>query len=253
MREVYFTELYSSVWVDMFREIKAVSFDCGGTLYYEVEEDYIVFHRILHKLGYGFELAKVKESLDDARFWCNYVKARTRKVWNENTWLNLLQRMASNLGISDSVSTAQHLRDHWLREAEFKAYEDAVPTLNELKNAGFKLMIISNVSSLRNLKTYLRKAGIPNLFNVIIASGDVGYEKPSSEIFKIASKTLNIPLKGILHVGDKYEEDYLGAYNAGLNAILIDRKGIHKNKQCPKISTLTELTNILQAKQTQHH
>jgi putative hydrolase of the HAD superfamily len=90
----------------------------------------------------------------------------------------------------------------------------------------------------------LRKAGIPNCFEAIIASGDIGYEKPNPEIFRKASKILNIPASQILHVGDKYEEDYIGAYNAGLKALLLDRKGLYKSKQCQKITMLTELVNL---------
>ncbi len=223
------------------KNIRAVSFDCGRTLYYEVEEDYVVFHRVLQRLGYKFELTEVQKALDSARLWWNRVKAKTGEVWNEDSWARLLQRMASNLAIQNPDFIAMQLRDCWLSEAEFRAYEDAVPTLSELRNARFKLIAISNVSSGKNLKTYMRKAGILDYFDAIIASGDIGYEKPHPEIFKTASKVSNIPLDCILHVGDKYEEDYLGACNAGLKALLIDRKGTHKDKQCPKISKLTEL------------
>ena len=227
-----------------YGKVKAVSFDCGGTLYYEVEQDHVVFHKILNSLGYEFEVAEVKRALDDARVWWNGEKAKTGEVWTEDSWAKLLQKMASNLAIPDPPWIAERLREHWLLEADFRAYDDAVPTLNELKSAGFKLIIISNVSSSKNLKTYLRKAGIPNCFEAIIASGDVGYEKPNPKIFKIASKLSNTPLKSILHIGDKYEEDYIGAYNAGLKALLLDRKGLYKDKQCPKIATLTELIDL---------
>ncbi|MGB9778679.1 MAG: HAD family hydrolase [Candidatus Bathyarchaeales archaeon] len=228
-----------------YKSIRAVSFDCGGTLYYEVEGDHIVFHRILHELGYDFGVAEVERALHDARVWWNSEKAKTGEVWTERSWAKLLQRMAMNLKIPESISVAECLREHWLLTAEFRAYEDAVPTLNELKNKGFTLIVISNVSSRKNLKTYLRKAGIPNYFDAIIASGDVGYEKPNPEIFRTASRTLNIPLNCILHIGDKYEEDYLGAYNAGLKALLIDRKNRYTRIQCPKISNLKELTSLL--------
>lgn len=227
------------------KKIKAISFDCGGTLYYEVEEDYVVLHQILRRLGLEFEVAEVKEALDNARLWWNREKARTREVWNENTWVSLLQRMASNLAIPDSASVAKQLRDYWLSEADFRAYEDTVPALSELKKAGFRLIAISNVSSGKSLKTFLRKAGVLNYFDIIIASGDVGYEKSSPEIFRIASGLSNIPVNCILHVGNKYEEDYIGAHSAGMGAILIDRKGIHKDKLCPKISKLTELVSLL--------
>jgi putative hydrolase of the HAD superfamily len=228
-----------------YGKVKAVSFDCGGTLYYEVKQDHAVFHKILNSLGYQFEVAEVKRALDDARVWWNGEKAKTGEVWTEDSWAKLLQKMASNLAIPDPPWIAERLREHWLLEADFRAYDDAVPTLNELKSAGFKLIIISNVSSSKNLKTYLRKAGIPNHFEATIASGDVGYEKPNPEIFRKASRILKIPASYILHVGDKYEEDYIGAYNAGLKALLLDRKGLNKDKQCPKITTLTELVNLL--------
>ncbi|MGB9694161.1 MAG: HAD family hydrolase, partial [Fervidobacterium sp.] len=221
------------------------SFDCGGTLYYEVEEDYVVFHRILKSLGYGFGADEVKRALNYARIWWNSEKAKTREIWTGSSRDKLLQRMVMNLSVPNTVSVAKYLRERWLLEADFRAYEDAVPALNELKSAGFKLIIISNVSSGRNLQTYLRKAGIPNCFDAVIASGDVGYEKPSPEIFRKASIILNIPASCILHVGDKYDEDYMGAYNAGFKAILIDRKGIYEDKQCTKIKTLTELFRFL--------
>ena len=226
-------------------KIGAISFDCGGTLFYEVEQDHVVFHKILNSLGYEFEVAEVKRALDDARVWWNGEKAKTGEVWTEVSWAKLLQKMVSNLTIPDSSWIVAQLCERWLLEANFRAYDDVLPTLNELKSAGFKLIVISNVSSSKNLKTYLRKAGIPNCFEATIASGDIGYEKPNPEIFRKASKILNIPASQILHVGDKYEEDYIGAYNAGLKALLLDRKGLYKDKQCPKIKTLTELIHLL--------
>jgi putative hydrolase of the HAD superfamily len=190
-------------------------------------------------------VADVKRALDDARVWWNGERAKTGEIWTEDSRAKLLQKMASNLAIPDSPRIVEQLCERWLLEANFRAYDDALPTLNALKSAGFKLIVISNVSSSKNLKTYLKKAGIPNHFEAIIASGDIGYEKPNPEIFRTASKILNIPASQILHVGDKYEEDYIGAHNAGLKASLLDRKGLYKDKQCPKIKTLTELISLL--------
>jgi putative hydrolase of the HAD superfamily len=140
--------------------------------------------------------------------------------------------MVSNLSIPNQA-LAGHLRDYWLSEAGFRAYEDAEHTLKELKNSGFQLITISNVSSSRNLATYLRKAGLLEYFDMLIASGDVGFEKPSPEIFRIASRLSKTPVEKILHVGDKYEEDYLGPRAAGVNAILIDRRGEYGGQAVP--------------------
>jgi HAD superfamily hydrolase (TIGR01549 family) len=224
--------------------VKTVSFDCGGTLFYEAEEDHVVFHRILLKLGYRFEPVEVREALKDARLWWSQEKARTREVWNENAWISLLRKMVSNLAIPNQA-LAEQLRDYWLSEAVFRAYEDAEHTLKKLKNSGFQLITISNVSSSRNLATYLRKAGLLEYFDILIASGDVGFEKPNPEIFRVASRLSKTPVEKILHVGDKYEEDYLGARAAGVNAILIDRRSIHGDTQCLKIFSLKELISLL--------
>jgi putative hydrolase of the HAD superfamily len=224
--------------------VRTVSFDCGGTLYYEAEEDHMVFHRILLKLGYQFKPVEVEEALKDARLWWSQEKAMTREVWNENAWIRLLRKMVSNLSIPNQ-GLAEHLRDYWLTEAVFRAYEDAEHTLKELKNSGFQLITISNVSSSRNLATYLRKAGLLEYFDMLIASGDIGFEKPSPEIFRVASRLSKTPLEKILHVGDKYEEDYLGPRSAGMNAILIDRTGRYGDEQCLKISSLKELVDLL--------
>lgn len=224
--------------------IKTVSFDCGGTLYYEAEEDFMVFHRILFRLGYRFEPAEVKKALEDARRWWSREKARTRGIWNENAWVRLLQKMVSSLAVPDRA-LAEKLLEHWLSEAVFQAYGDVEHCLKSLKSSGFQLIAISNVSSGRNLATYLRRAGILEYFSILVASGDVGHEKPDPEIFHTASRLSNTPLENMLHVGDKYEEDYLGACAAGMNAILIDRKGVYGDKHCARISSLAELTSLL--------
>ena len=41
-------------------KVRVISFDCGGTLYYEVEHDYVVFHKILNGLGYELRWQKLK-------------------------------------------------------------------------------------------------------------------------------------------------------------------------------------------------
>ncbi|MGQ9642152.1 MAG: HAD family hydrolase [Candidatus Bathycorpusculaceae bacterium] len=225
-------------------KVRTVSFDCGGTLYFEVEEDFIVFHNILRELGYQVNVNNIREALHHARCWWNAEKAKSNRVWNEGTWVGLIQRMLSHLNLPDVDKLAFRLRDGWLSKADFHAYDDAEPTLKELKNRGTQIIAISNVSSKKNSTMYLKKAGLLGYFDLIVASGDVGYEKPSPEIFKIASKLSKTPLKNMMHIGDKYEEDYLGARSAGMKAVLIDRKNMQK-KRCKKISNLTELLNML--------
>jgi len=119
------------------------------------------------------------------------------------------------------------------------------PLSKNLKKRGFRFIIISNVSSLRNLSIYLSRIGLESYFDLLVASGSVGYEKPNPEIFKLASKMSNTPLEKMMHIGDSYENDYLGAESVGIMGVLLDRKGLYKNRRCRKISKLTDLLNLI--------
>ncbi len=58
----------------------------------------------------------------------------------------------------------------------------AVETLRELKQRGYLLGAVTNgVSSLQNIK--LDTAGIRDLFDVVVVSGDIGIYKPDRRIF----------------------------------------------------------------------
>lgn len=233
--------MLTSLRISKASSIETVSFDCGGTLYYEAVEDFVVYRGILNELGYNVNDSVVKDALELARDDWKEEKARSGKVWNDDARIDLLKRMVSSLGLPNPNQLAMKLSSLWFQKAAFQAYEDAEPVLKALKQRGIQIIAVSNVSSENNLRIYLGKVGLANYFDVLVASGTVGYEKPNPEIFKIASKLSNTPLRNIMHVGDKYEEDYLGAKSVGMNALLLDRKGLYKNKNCRRISTLDEL------------
>jgi len=58
------------------------------------------------------------------------------------------------------------------------------------------------------------------VFDHVIASCEVGKAKPDRAIFERASRLLGLPAAEILHVGDRWELDVVGAQNAGFGAAL---------------------------------
>lgn len=84
--------------------------------------------------------------------------------------LNYFKEWPSNLAIQSTVSVAEHSTNNGCSKPTLRLTKMLCPLISKLKNAGFKLIAISNVSSGKNLKTYLRRAGIPNYFDAIIAS-----------------------------------------------------------------------------------
>jgi putative hydrolase of the HAD superfamily len=225
--------------------LKAVSFDFGGTLAYEEKEDYIVYHEILRELGFNVDLNQLRKALESSRSWIRRKKAETGEVWSESMWIEHVSHMLSSLALSNSREIASQVCGLWPYRVALRAYKDVEPTLIRLRQKGLRLIVVSNVSSSRNLRSYLARLGLEGYFAVLVGSGSVGYEKPNPEIFRLASKLSNTPFEKMMHVGDSYKEDYLGAESVGIKAVLLDRKGIHTNKECRKIAQLTELFDLL--------
>lgn len=96
---------------------------------------------------------------------------------------------------------------------EFRALPGSVEMLRELRARGIALAVVSNWDcSLRDVVTRL---GLGSLFSAIVASADVGSEKPDPGIFRAALERLGIAPGRALHIGDE-PADAEGARAAGL-------------------------------------
>lgn len=104
---------------------------------------------------------------------------------------------------------------------EWKIYEDVIPTLKYLKEAGKKLGLISNVGF--DIRPILEREKIIQYFDSIILSYEIGITKPNEEIFKLALNELNIKKKqSALMVGDDCKADG-GACTFGIPTLLIPK------------------------------
>ncbi|XP_020107568.1 haloacid dehalogenase-like hydrolase domain-containing protein 3 [Ananas comosus] len=92
-----------------------------------------------------------------------------------------------------------------------RAYE----AMYVLKDAGVKLAVVSNFDT--RLRKLLKDLNVVDLFDAIIISSEVGYEKPAPEIFQTALEKLGAEAAKAVHVGDDEKVD-----KAGANAIGID-------------------------------
>jgi len=48
-----------------------------------------------------------------------------------------------------------------------------------------------------------------------------------------------------LYVGDLYSVDYVGARNAGMQAVIFDVAGTYRNRDLPRVETLSQLEEWL--------
>ena len=117
--------------------------------------------------------------------------------------------------------------------------------LERLRAAGFRLAVISNSDG--RAAAALEAAGLRDLFEFVIDSGEVGVEKPDPRIFHIALERLGVPAADALYVGDLYEVDAVGARGAGLGAVLLDPDGAHAGRDIETVDSVSQLADRLLA------
>jgi len=215
-------------------------FDFGDTLAYELKEDYLTYHLIFEEVGYVTELSEFKKRYNEALEWL-LAERKKGRVWTEETRAEFVSRILTGLKLPSQSRVISKMVEIFPYRVQLKAFEDVEPTLSLLRRKKFKLIICSNVSSEKNLRIFLKSVNLEPYFDIIVASGTVGYEKPDPEIFKIASKLSNTRPERMIHIGDLYEYDYVGAESAGMQALLIDRNGSYKGK---KINVIHKLDDV---------
>lgn len=107
----------------------------------------------------------------------------------------------------------------------------------------FGIAVISNADG--GIERVLTRCGIADCFRSIIDSGIVGYEKPHPAIFEQALAAMKARPEESLYVGDVYSVDYLGARNAGMDAVLFDVAGVYAGRDLPRVDSLAALETWL--------
>jgi putative hydrolase of the HAD superfamily len=111
---------------------------------------------------------------------------------------------------------------HYFQTAEpWEIYPETIAALERWQQRGITLGVLSNFDS--RLYPVLDALDLRRYFSSITISTAVSAAKPQLKIFTAALACHDCPPARAWHIGDSWEEDYLGATAAGLSAIWIDR------------------------------
>jgi len=217
--------------------IQAVTFDVGGTLIRPWPSVGHLYAEVAARHGHP-NLASATLNSQFAASW------RAKKNFNHSRhdWLELVKKTFA--GLVDQVSVREFFDDLYDRFAApeaWQVFDDVYPVLEELRGRGFKLGIISNWDE--RLLPLLKGLQLSRYFETIVVSVEVGFAKPSREIFARAMRLLALPPGAILHVGDSGTEDVAGARSAGFEAVHLDRRAA--TIEAGSIAALPMLTKIL--------
>jgi haloacid dehalogenase superfamily, subfamily IA, variant 1 with third motif having Dx(3-4)D or Dx(3-4)E len=92
---------------------------------------------------------------------------------------------------------------------------DAGTTLERLSGRGFRLAILSNWPLAATIDRFAEARGWLPFLRAIVVSQRVGVIKPHPTIFRATEAALGVAGDGILHVGDDWAADVVGASQAG--------------------------------------
>ncbi len=155
--------------------------------------------------------------------------------------LRSFTRMVELLGVPDP-DLGVRLTDTYFkhRYSNIPVFPDVVPTLNVLSER-FTIGLVSNGN------THPGQAGIERFFAFTVHAEDYGVEKPDARIFEVAHGLGGASPSETLHVGDSLEADVLGARNAGVWSVWLNRGGaglVGLARPDLEIQTLTDLPRI---------
>jgi HAD superfamily hydrolase (TIGR01549 family) len=159
--------------------------------------------------------------------------------------LRFAERVFDRLNIRGSGAVAaDHAAEFWrlLGPASLALYSDVTSVLEGLKRRGLPVAVVSNWQC--GLTHFCTDLGIGGMLDDVVASAEVGSAKPEPEIFHEACRLLGVSPKSTLHVGDSTVDDFEGARQAGLQAILVKRDP-DRDETSPSIPGLVGVLDLL--------
>jgi putative hydrolase of the HAD superfamily len=238
--------------------IRAILFDFGGTLMYGRHNWAPVIAKADdalagHLIAQGLDIHPNTFSIEFRRNLDEYFKQREKDLL-ETTYSFVLRELLREKGYNDVSSEVLRnaldalfsiTQENWTLE------EDAIPTIETLKEKGYNLGIVSNAGDDTDVQQLARKFGIAKYFDFILTSAACSYRKPHPRIFELAISNWYCPPSEAVMIGDNLDADIRGAKEAGLYGVWLSRRADSKIEEQVQVqpdaslSTLSEFPSLL--------
>ena len=200
-------------------KIEAVLFDWGGTL------------ATWHTIDLYAVWRSVAELIDDAR--ADELAARLVEaegsVWQRCRDEHRSSTLEEVCLLAEVVMTPAALAEYerqWHPHTELEP--DAVSTLRDLRDRGYKVGVLSNtIWSRRRHEDIFARDGVLELLDGAVYTSEIPYTKPHPEAFLAAMRSVGVTDPGqCLFVGDRLFDDVWGAQNVGMRAAHLPHSAI---------------------------
>jgi FMN phosphatase YigB (HAD superfamily) len=218
--------------------IKAIFLDFYGTV---VEDDTEYISKIsslisdrseinttAHEIGFNWSMQFFSMCLSS--FGNSYQTQRSLEI---TSLKNIIQQFKSRGNAEELCSI---LFSYWQDPVIF------MDSIKFFKNVAHPIILVSNIDR----KDILHAINI-NKINAleVITSEDSRYYKPRREIFDDALKKMRLHAEEVVHIGDSWGSDVIGAKNAGIKSIWINQKNKPAGRDAEPIAVCSCLTDTL--------
>jgi putative hydrolase of the HAD superfamily len=233
----------------MARRFSAVFFDAANTLLYPEPPVGELYARTARKYGINVSAADVQAQFRrssqamQVKAVGDLVRYGIGEADGRRWWRTLVAETFRPLGMPQPFDVFfDELYQLFAEPDVWRVYPEVFEVLQALNARGLIMGVLSNWDI--RLGALLDGLRLIPYFDHVILSATIGWEKPHRRIFEAAIERAGVPAREVLHVGDSYQQDVVGAQQAGMYAVWLRRHG-SQQADCPVISSLRELVAII--------
>jgi putative hydrolase of the HAD superfamily len=201
--------------------------------------------KIQENFNVSFDLFHSTYQKHNDILWKKYAKHEVSKT---EVRINRFKFTLEEFNIFDDTIN-EFFASHFVSRTPLKKnlIEGAIDLMDSVKDR-FTLSIITNgFKEVQYIK--MEESGLRKYFEHIFISEEVGYNKPSEDIFKFAMNKSGASIaENCLMIGDSLEADIHGAIGAGMKAIYLSPESVlgSNDENYITVNSLTQIKNILQ-------
>jgi putative hydrolase of the HAD superfamily len=128
-------------------------------------------------------------------------------------------------------------------ERSWRVFDDTLPLLDWLCASGIKVCAVTNASGPRQ-RAKIASVGLSDFFDHVVIAGELGVAKPDPVIFHTACLDLDVLPTETVHVGDRLDLDAVGARDAGMRGVWLNRDGVSDQVAPEGVWTITGLSEL---------
>jgi putative hydrolase of the HAD superfamily len=207
--------------------ILAVAFDAVGTLIHPDPPAAEVYASVARRFGSGLDLGEIRRRFGAAFAEQEGVDTLNGLVTSEERerrrWRDIVAQVLDD--VADPAGCFAELYAHFGCPDAWRVDDGAADILHRLQAAGYAIAMASNYD--HRLRGVVAGLDALSAVDRLVISSEIGWRKPARGFFAHLAAALELPPHAVLYVGDDLTNDYEGAREAGLQAVLFDPRGRH--------------------------